>query len=110
MRDRIARALVRVLTHLPLTRRTRPGRHTTHHLTTHHLTTQPTTTPAAPTEPTRPWARPWPGPSSAEARAVFHAPETHHLAPEHREQYYATAWAARGYTYRPHIPTSQASA
>ncbi|MGW1149551.1 hypothetical protein ACWD6I_32185, partial [Streptomyces sp. NPDC002454] len=73
MRDRIARALVWVLTHLPLTRPTRPGRHTTHHHTTR---------PAAPTEPARPWARPWPGPSSAEARAVFHAPEARHLSPE----------------------------
>jgi hypothetical protein len=97
MRDRIARALVRVLTRLPLTRRTRPGRHTAHHLTTRPAATSPVERPEL---PERPWARPWPGPSSAEARAVFHAPEARHLSPEHRERYYAAAWAARGYTYR----------
>ncbi|MEV3874681.1 hypothetical protein [Streptomyces sp. NPDC049906] len=48
-----------------------------------------------------PWAKPWPGPSSAQARAVFHAPEAHHLDPAQQELFYAEAWAAQGYTYRP---------
>ncbi|WP_445401855.1 hypothetical protein ACSMX9_10575 [Streptomyces sp. LE64] len=107
MRDRIARALVRVLTHLTLTRRTQPGRHTTHHLTTRPATA---TVPAPTATPARPWAKPWPGPSSAEARAVFHAPEARHLSPEDREHYYATAWARRGYAYPRHPSTSGADA
>ncbi|WP_231631235.1 hypothetical protein, partial [Streptomyces clavuligerus] len=44
-------------------------------------------------------ARPWTGPSSATARAIFTAPETHGLTPEQRERFYATAWAENGYDY-----------
>ncbi|MEV3870070.1 hypothetical protein [Streptomyces sp. NPDC049906] len=93
MSDRIAHALVWVLAHLPLTRRTRPGRHTAE-----HFTTPPATSPE-PAPSTSAWQRPWPGPSSAEARAIFHAEEARHLSPERRERYYATAWAERGYDY-----------
>ncbi|WP_197359886.1 hypothetical protein, partial [Streptomyces clavuligerus] len=49
--------------------------------------------------PASPWTRPWTGPSSATARAIFTAPETHGLTPEQRERFYATAWAENGYDY-----------
>ncbi|MGX2995321.1 hypothetical protein JNUCC64_13665 [Streptomyces sp. JNUCC 64] len=95
MRDRIARALVWVLTRLPLTRRTRPGRHTAAYLT--HPEPAPTPEPAV--SPAR--HRPWTGPSSAEAAAVFRAEEARYLPPHHRERFYAAAFAERGYDYPP---------
>ncbi|WP_197356681.1 hypothetical protein, partial [Streptomyces clavuligerus] len=61
----------------------------------HRTTTPAATTPA----PVSPWTRPWPGPSSATARAIFTAPETRGLTPEQRETFYATAWAELGYAY-----------
>ncbi|MGX2997464.1 hypothetical protein JNUCC64_24930 [Streptomyces sp. JNUCC 64] len=95
MRDRIAHVLVWVLAHLPLTRRARPGRHTADHLT------QPEPVsgrPVAAPDPD-PWRRPWTGPSSAEALAIFRAEEARYLSPEQRERFYATAFAERGYDY-----------
>ncbi|MFE0422155.1 hypothetical protein [Streptomyces sp. NPDC058953] len=50
--------------------------------------------------PVSPWARPWTGPSSATARAIFTAGEAQHLTPGQREQFYATAWAELGREYR----------
>ncbi|WP_445402490.1 hypothetical protein ACSMX9_13025 [Streptomyces sp. LE64] len=95
MREFIVRALMWVSAHLTLTRRTRPGRHTAEHFANR---------PAGPPSGTTPgrvsaWARPWTGPSAAEARAIFRAEEARHLSPEQRERYYATAWAERGYDY-----------
>ncbi|MGX2995187.1 hypothetical protein JNUCC64_12965 [Streptomyces sp. JNUCC 64] len=96
MRDRIARALVRVLARLPLTRRVRPGRHTADHL----ARPEPRPVPVSiPTPEPDPWRRPWTGPSSAEALAVFRAEEARYLSPEQRERFYATAFAERGYDY-----------
>ncbi|MGX2995014.1 hypothetical protein JNUCC64_12060 [Streptomyces sp. JNUCC 64] len=99
MHDRIARTLVRLLAHLPLTRRPHPGRHTAKHLTT----PAPSTSASAPTpEPDPdPWRRPWTGPSSAEALAIFRSEEAQALPLEHRERFYATAFAERGYDYLP---------
>ncbi|MGX2996220.1 hypothetical protein JNUCC64_18395 [Streptomyces sp. JNUCC 64] len=100
MRDRIARALVRVLAHLPLTRRTRPGRHTAQHLTQPELSPAPVPVAIPTPAPDRdPWRRPWTGPSSAEALAIFRAEEAQHLSPAQRERFYATAFAERGYDY-----------
>ncbi|MEU0691461.1 hypothetical protein [Streptomyces uncialis] len=90
MRDAIARALFRVLDLIPLTRRTAPGRHTAQHLT-HQTCPDP--------DGDRPWAKPWPGPSSHQARSVFRAEEARALDPERRERFYATAWAELGYDY-----------
>ncbi|MGW6454460.1 hypothetical protein ACWF94_00790 [Streptomyces sp. NPDC055078] len=86
MCDRIVRALVWVLHHFPLTRRTRPGRHTAE-----YLAQQPALV--------NPWSRPWTGPSAEEARAIFRAEETLTLTPVRRERYFATAWAEHGYDY-----------
>ncbi|MGX2996522.1 hypothetical protein JNUCC64_19980 [Streptomyces sp. JNUCC 64] len=104
MRKRICHALVWVLIHLPLTRRSRPGRHTAEHL----ARTEPASGPAAvpvpapapdPDPDASPWRRPWTGPSSAEALAIFRAEEARYLNPEQRERFYATAFAERGYDY-----------
>ncbi|MGW6455589.1 hypothetical protein ACWF94_06610 [Streptomyces sp. NPDC055078] len=92
MLDRIARALVWVLNLFPLTRRTRPGRHSARYLAEHPA---PVTAPA----PVSPWSLPWTGPSAEEARAIFRAEETKALTPERRERFFATAWAERGYDY-----------
>ncbi|WP_197367105.1 hypothetical protein [Streptomyces clavuligerus] len=83
MRDAIARALAWTLFLLLPAH----GRHRT--------TTPAVTTPA----PVSPWARPWTGPSSTTARAVFTAPEARALTPEQREHFYATAWAELGHVY-----------
>ncbi|MEV6673533.1 hypothetical protein [Streptomyces sp. NPDC051162] len=52
--------------------------------------------------------KPWTTPSSAQARAIFNAPETGTLTPEQRERWWATAFAEIGveypYTY-PGAPT-----
>ncbi|MGX2995752.1 hypothetical protein JNUCC64_15930 [Streptomyces sp. JNUCC 64] len=116
MRKRICHALVWVLIRLPLTRRSRPGRHTAEHL----ARTEPASVPAPVPVPTsvtdpapapepapnpdadpdaNPWRRPWTGPSSAEALAIFRAEEARDLSPEQRERFYATAFAERGYDY-----------
>ncbi|MGW6458974.1 hypothetical protein ACWF94_24160 [Streptomyces sp. NPDC055078] len=92
MCDRIARALVWVLNMIPLTRRTRPGRHSAA-----HLAGRPA--PAGDPVPASPWSRPWAGPSAEEARAVFRAEETLVLTPVRRERHFAVAWAMRGYDY-----------
>ncbi|MGX2996297.1 hypothetical protein JNUCC64_18800 [Streptomyces sp. JNUCC 64] len=124
MRKRICHALVWVLIRLPLTRRTRPGRHTAEHLARTEPTSAPGPVPApvpvpaldpvptsaptpapapapgqAPAPDPNPWRRPWTGPSSAEALAIFRAEETRHLTPAQRERFYATAFAELGYDY-----------
>ncbi|MGX2996076.1 hypothetical protein JNUCC64_17635 [Streptomyces sp. JNUCC 64] len=108
MRDRIARALVWVLARLPLTRRTRPGRHSLDHFARSTATATPrpasaaAPAPAAGAEPAPDpdvWRRPWTGPSSAEALEVFRAEEARYLSVEQRERFYATAFAERGYDY-----------
>ncbi|WP_406001185.1 hypothetical protein [Streptomyces sp. NBC_00829] len=43
--------------------------------------------------------RPWSGPSSAQAHAIFHAEETRALTPEQRERWWATAFAEIGVDY-----------
>ncbi|MFI1868773.1 hypothetical protein [Streptomyces jumonjinensis] len=88
MRDSILRALTWVLSLLPWTRRTEPGRHTARYLAEHPA-------PAAVSA----WSRPWGGPSAEEARAIFRAEEALKLTPVRRERYFATAWAERGYDY-----------
>lgn len=99
MRDRIARALVWVL------RRVLPshGRHTA----------PSPESPASTSE--SPWSKPWAGPSSVEARAVFRAEETLRLTPVQRERHFAVEFAARGieypYRYRgDHFAVREASA
>ncbi|RPK81426.1 hypothetical protein EES45_10885 [Streptomyces sp. ADI97-07] len=44
-------------------------------------------------------ARPWGGPSSVQARAIFHAKETQALTVEQRERWWATAFAEIGVDY-----------
>ncbi|MBT2401058.1 hypothetical protein [Streptomyces sp. ISL-100] len=60
MRDAIARTLVWMLSVLPWSRRTTPGRHSSDYLADH-------------SEPDRvsPWARPWTGPTKQEAQELF---------------------------------------
>ncbi|MGX2995595.1 hypothetical protein JNUCC64_15085 [Streptomyces sp. JNUCC 64] len=112
MRKHIWHALVWVLIHLPLTRRTRPGRHTAEHLARTEPTSgpapvpTPAPAPAPAPEPApdpdpdaNPWRRPWTGPSSAEALAIFRTEEARYLNPEQRERFYATAFAELGYDY-----------
>ncbi|MGX2995390.1 hypothetical protein JNUCC64_14015 [Streptomyces sp. JNUCC 64] len=107
MRKRIFHALVWVLIRLPLTRRSRPGRHTAEHLAeTGPVPVVPTSAPRpvsvpapAPVPEPSPWRRPWTGPSSAEALAIFRAEEARDLNPEQRERFYATAFAELGYDY-----------
>ncbi|RLU94782.1 hypothetical protein CTZ27_18955 [Streptomyces griseocarneus] len=49
--------------------------------------------------PARTGRRPWTGPSSAQARAIFHAEETQALTPEQRERWWALAFAEIGVEY-----------
>ena len=87
MRDLIARALVWALGLLLPAR----GR---------HRTAQSAPTPITePAPPVNPWAKPWTGPSSAEAREIFRAAETMRLTPVQRERRWAAEFAARGVDY-----------
>lgn len=93
MRDSIARALARVLAlFIPWTRRPEPGRHSAAHFVARAES-------AAVATPASPWRRPWLGPSSADARAIFGAVEARTLDPVRRERFFATAWAERGVDY-----------
>jgi hypothetical protein len=62
MRDAIARALLWVLSVLPWTRRTNPGRHSAVFLAEHEPTPEPRE---------NPWSNPWTGPTKDEACALF---------------------------------------
>ncbi|OKH91949.1 hypothetical protein [Streptomyces uncialis] len=96
MRDVIAHALVRVLDLILSTRRTGPGRHSAAHFAARDVRDVAEEVAA---DPGSVWRRPWPGPSSAQARAVFRAEEARGLDPERRERFFATAWAELGYDY-----------
>ncbi|MEU3450376.1 hypothetical protein AB0H29_24585 [Streptomyces thermolilacinus] len=90
MRDAIARSLMWVL-RLVLPAR---GRHAA-------AAPAPERLPEA--EHVNPWSRPWGGPSSAQARAIFHPEEdeetTLPLSPIQRERRYAAAFAMIGVDY-----------
>ncbi|MYY13184.1 hypothetical protein GT204_30950 [Streptomyces sp. SID4919] len=93
MRDSILHALFRVLDLLPWTRRRKPGRHSAAHLD--HDPVHP-----VPDEvPYSAWAKPWPGISSRQARAVFLADAALDLTPDQRERRWAAAFAELGVDY-----------
>lgn len=93
MRDPIARALAWALALLiPPTRRPELGRHSAA-----YLKARPEATPAPASESA--WRRPWRGPNSADARAIFQAAEAGGLDPVRRERFFATAWAEQGVEY-----------
>ncbi|MFF4408087.1 hypothetical protein [Streptomyces sp. NPDC001404] len=78
------------------------GRHSgAPHVPQHIPTPPPATTPAA-RQP-----KPWTGPSSAQARAIFHAEEVRKLTPEQRERWWATAFAEIGVEYPYTYPGAQ---
>lgn len=69
------------------------------HAATPAANTAPTIPAAVAPVPISPWEKGWRGPSSAQARAIFHAEEVQGLTLQQRDRWYTAAFAEIGVEY-----------